>query len=286
MTAAQTTAALTSIGSLCFSDLLPVLHCSALTISSASFYSYLKSLRGGTHKAPIPAEKLLAKDGCWGRKSPFSLGQWILVGCSVSSEWSSTMHMQAALIGLSENSKEDMKVQGGCVGIRRRGRKRWDRYDLDTLHTYMKSSKNEKYFKKICCNTLFLSLRTLPYPHISEYSQFTTAWVLLWCYSKTNVILGEKNSQGKISAHATKERPFSEHRLRSAWKAMRRNANVLVQESCLLLLLYMVTGNLFLSILNRAEDQCKYISVLAHNRSTREGSKQISYPFRGTRLSR
>lgn len=77
----------------------------------------------------------------------------------------------------------------------------------------MKSSKNEKYFKKIiCCNPIannricynpavnvFLSLRTLPYPHISEYSQFTTACVLLRCCSKTNVILGEKTfSRGNI----------------------------------------------------------------------------------------
>lgn len=78
---------------------------------SASFYSYLKSSRGGTHKASTPAEKLLANDGCWGRKSPFSLEQWILIGCMCS-----TVHMQAALTGLSENLKEDMKVQGGYVG--------------------------------------------------------------------------------------------------------------------------------------------------------------------------
>jgi hypothetical protein len=56
--------------------------------------------------------------------------------------------MQAALTGLSEDSKEDVKLQGGlCCGVRGRRTRKWGGYDLDTLHTCMKSSVNTKYFK-------------------------------------------------------------------------------------------------------------------------------------------
>lgn len=88
--------------------------------------------------------------------SQFSLGQWILLGCLGSNEWSSTLCVQAALTGLSEDSK-DKKTQGGRVwGPEGEEEGSGDRYDLDTLHTYMKSSKNETiFFKKICCNPLY-----------------------------------------------------------------------------------------------------------------------------------
>lgn len=139
--------------------------------------------------------------------------------------------------------------------------------------------------KTICCNLIFVIEDFTP---ISLNTHSLLVQVFHWdAIPKLTSFFGENFLKGKyLPVLLSKERPFSEHRLRCAWKEMRRDSNVLVQESCLLLSFYMVTGNLFLSILNRAEDQCKYISVLAHNRYTREGSKQIPYLFCGTKPSR
>lgn len=60
-------------------------------------------------KAPPLTKKLLAIDGCWGRKSVFSLGQ-VARGTVVDL---TVMHKWAALIGAIELFKKaDLKLEG------------------------------------------------------------------------------------------------------------------------------------------------------------------------------
>lgn len=146
--------------------------------------------------------------------------------------------MQAALTGLSENLKEDMKVQGGYVGDQEERKTGGvDMIEIHCIQIWIRQRMKNTLKKIICCNPLYFYHWELCLTPISLNIRSLLLHVFCWdAVPKLMSFLGKKHSQGKyLPVLLSEERPFSEHWLRSAWKAMRRDANVLVQESCLLL---------------------------------------------------